>query len=38
MNGLEIFGTLATFLVIRFFVPLLLVVSIGNLLKKSQPA
>jgi hypothetical protein len=38
MNGFEIFSILAIFLVIRFILPMVLVFSIGSLLKNKQPA
>jgi len=37
MNGFEIAETLTLFVAIRFIVPVVLVVSIGNFLKKAQP-
>jgi hypothetical protein len=38
MSGIEIIGTLVLFLVIRFVFPAVIVYSVGNLLRKSQPA
>lgn len=38
MNGFEIFSTLIIFMVIRFVIPLVVVVSVGNLLQKARPA
>lgn len=38
MNGLEIAGVLALFLAIRFIVPVLLVFSLGTLLKRTPTA
>ena len=38
MNGIEIFGTLLTLMSIRFIIPLVLVFSLGGMLKKAQVA
>ncbi|MEN8241098.1 MAG: hypothetical protein ABFS17_04195 [Chloroflexota bacterium] len=38
MNGIEVVGTIAILLTLRFIIPLFIVFSLGSLLKKFQKA